>query len=213
MRSTGRAVTGQSEPEYLVDREVVTTVVLAEPNDAWAEQYAVEETLIRRVLVDVLRGLHHVGSTSVPRLAAKPVVDIVLTVPDATAEDSYVGPLEGVGYVLHHREPHWHEHRLLKKGSPHFAEDRPEGPRVNLHVFPGGCDEVRRMLAFRDHLRKDDDDRQLYEDTKRSLAGRTWGSVQDYADAKSDVVAEIMERALQASNGEGSPAPTRTTSG
>jgi GrpB-like predicted nucleotidyltransferase (UPF0157 family) len=84
---------------------------------------------------------------------------------------------------------------------------------VNLHVFPHGCDEVRRMLAFRDRLRRNGGDRQLYEDTKRSLAGRTWDRVQDYADAKSDVVADIMGRALQASNGEGSPAPTRTTSG
>ena len=204
----------QRQPEYVVHREVVTRVVLAEPSPEWAEQYAVEERLVRGALGDALRELHHAGSTSVPGLAAKPVIDIVLAVPDATDEGAYVPALEGAGYVLHHREPHWHQHRLLKKGLPHFAPDRSaDVPAVNLHVFPDGCEEVRRMVAFRDHLRTHEHDRRLYEDTKRALATRSWERVQDYADAKSDVVAAIMERASQPSKGDGSPAPTRTTSG
>ena len=84
---------------------------------------------------------------------------------------------------------------------------------MNLHVFPHLCEEVRRMLVFRDWLRSNPADRDRYEQVKRRLAAQDWEVVQDYADAKSDVVAEIMERALQASNGDGSPAPTRTTSG
>lgn len=203
------------EPEFLVARETVTRVVLSEPDDEWPHQYATEEALILGALGDRAAQLHHAGSTSVPGLAAKPLIDIVLTVPDPVDEAAYVPPLESVGYALHHREPHWHQHRLLKKGTPHWAEDRPPGVRVNLHVFPDDCEEVRRMLAFRDWLRLDARDRRLYEDTKRALASRSWGSVQDYADAKSDVVADIMARALaaQLSNGVGSPAPTRTTSG
>ena len=202
------------EAEYLVPREQVSRIVLAEPTDVWARQYAVEDALIREAVGDALTGLHHAGSTSVPGLAAKPVVDIILTVPDASDEDGYVPALESVGYVFHLREPHWHEHRLLKKGVPHFDADRsPDLPAVNLHVFPEGSEEARRMLAFRDHLRSHDDDRRLYEETKRELATRSWAQVQDYADAKTDVVTDIMERALQTSKGEGSPAPTRTTSG
>jgi GrpB-like predicted nucleotidyltransferase (UPF0157 family) len=204
------------EAEYLVPRETTSQVVLEEHDPAWAEQYAVEEALIRGALAEVLVAVHHAGSTSVPGLAAKPLVDIVLTVADPSAEHGYAGPLEAVGYVFHLREPHWHRHRLFKKGTPHFSPDRPPGPRVNLHVFPDGCEEVRRMLAFRDWLRLDESDRQLYEDTKRRLAARQWEVVQDYADAKTEVVAQIMERALpaaQTSNREGSPAPTRTTSG
>ena len=204
------------EAEYLVPRETTPQVVLEEPDPAWAEQYAVEESLIRDALGEVLVAVHHAGSTSVPGLAAKPVVDILLVVEDPEAEDAYVGPLESVGYVFHLREPHWNQHRLLKKGTPHFSPDRPPGPRVNLHVFPGDCEEVRRMLAFRDWLRVDETDRQLYEDTKRRLAARQWDVVQDYADAKTEVVTQITERALavaQASNRDGSPAPTRTTSG
>jgi GrpB-like predicted nucleotidyltransferase (UPF0157 family) len=203
------------EPEFLVERETAPQVFLAEPDPAWAEEYAAEETLIRPALGAVLRELHHAGSTSVAGLAAKPVIDILLTVEDPSAEASYVPGLERAGYVLHHREPHWHQHRLLKKGTPHWAPYRPEGPRVNLHVFPAGCEEVRRMLLFRDWLRVNDRDRRLYQELKRRLASQRWQTVQEYADAKTAVVAEIMERALAAqdSNRDGSPAPTRTTSG
>ena len=203
-----------SEPEFLVEREVVHTVVLEDPDPLWPEQYAAEELLVRGALEDVLVEVHHVGSTSVPGLPAKPIVDILLVVEDTTDEAAYVPALESAGYTFHHREPDWHQHRLLKKGLPHFAEDRPGGlPRFNLHVFPAGCEEVTRMLAFRDRLRADEADRRLYAETKRRLARERWERVQDYADAKTDVVDEIMERALQASKGDGSPAPTRTTSG
>ncbi len=207
-----------SEPEYLVPRESSPTVSLSEHDEAWARQYATEELLIRDALGATLRTIDHAGSTAVPELVAKPVIDILLTVDDPADESAYVQPLQSAGYTFHHREPHWHEHRLFKKGMPHFSSDRPsDQPRVNLHVFPDGCNEVRRMLVFRDWLRTNADDRRLYAETKERLARRQWERVQDYADAKTDVVAEIMARALgtsdQASNGEGSPAPTRTTSG
>jgi GrpB-like predicted nucleotidyltransferase (UPF0157 family) len=120
----------------------------------------------------------------VPGLAAKPVIDIVLVVPDTRDGDAYVPPLEAAGYVLTIREADWFEHRLFK------------GPdtNVNVHAFPDGCDEVDRMVAFRDWLRTHDDDRDLY---KRELAAREWRYVQNYADAKSAVVREIAARAVQ----------------
>jgi GrpB-like predicted nucleotidyltransferase (UPF0157 family) len=187
-------------------------------DEGWARQYADEESAIRSALGPALVAIHHAGSTAVLGLPAKPVIDIVLAVQDPTDESSYVPPLEAVGYTFHHREAEWHQHRLLKRGTPHLPYDQPrDEPRVNLHVFPEGCDEVRRMLAFRDWLVRDETDRRLYARTKRELSCRPWETVQDYADAKTQVVAEIMERALrvagQPSNGEGSPAPTRTTSG
>jgi GrpB-like predicted nucleotidyltransferase (UPF0157 family) len=88
--------------------------------------------------------------------------------------------------VLRIREPDWFEHRLFK------------GPdtNVNVHTFSAGCEEVDRMLAFRDWLREHDDDRDLYLAAKRELAAREWRYVQNYADAKSGVIAEIVERAL-----------------
>lgn len=198
--------------------EPTARVSLAEPDPAWAEQYEEEQQLIRSVLGPTLRGIHHAGSTAVPGLPAKPVVDIVLTVDRPEDESSYVAHLETAGYAFAHREPEWHQHRVLKKGLPHLPYDEVrDRPRINLHVFPEGCEEVRRMIAFRDWLSVDAGDRQLYADTKRRLATQSWQRVQDYADAKTEVVTAIMERALaaadQSSKGDGSPAPTRTTSG
>jgi GrpB-like predicted nucleotidyltransferase (UPF0157 family) len=114
----------------------------------------------------------------VPGLAAKPFIDIVLVVADTCDEDEYVPPLEAARYMLRMREPDWHEHRLFK------------GPdtNVNVHTFSEGCSEVERMLAFRDWFRMHDDEREL--------ATRDWKYVQNYADAKSLVVEEILARAL-----------------
>ena len=131
--------------------------------------------------------VEHAGSTSVPGLAAKPVIDLVLAVADPADEVSYVDALTARGYTLRVREPDWHEHRML----------RLDEPRVNLHVFALGSVEIDRMLAFRDHLRADPDDRALYERTKRGLARRSWEVVQHYADAKGPVVEDIVARAIR----------------
>ncbi|MFI6393522.1 GrpB family protein [Nonomuraea sp. NPDC050547] len=131
--------------------------------------------------------LEHVGSTSVPGLPAKPILDMLLIVEDPAGEAAYVPALESLGYVLTIREPEWYEHRVLKLTGGEMP--------VNLHVLPEGCLEVRRMLGFRDWLRTHDEDRDLYADTKRDLAGRTWKYVQNYADAKTRVVESILARA------------------
>ena len=160
-------------------------VVLVEYDPAWPRLYEREEARIRGALGEAALQIEHAGSTSIPGLAAKPIVDIVLVVPDSADEPAYVPALEATGYVLRIRESDWYEHRALKGTEP----------RVNLHVFSPGCPEVERMLLFRDHLRRDARDRDLYERTKRELAQRDWKYVQHYADAKSDVVAEILDRA------------------
>ncbi len=129
--------------------------------------------------------LVHVGSTSVPGLASKPIIDICLVVADPSDEAAYVPALEAAGYTLRIREPEWFEHRLFK------------GPDtdVNLHVYPKGCPEIERYLLFRDQLRTNAADRELYERTKRELAQRNWRYVQNYADAKTEVVEAIIGRA------------------
>jgi GrpB-like predicted nucleotidyltransferase (UPF0157 family) len=132
--------------------------------------------------------VEHVGSTSVPGLAAKPIIDVLLLVPDPADEAAYVPQLEAAGFLLHLREPDWHQHRLLK------AHD----PEVNLHVFAVGSEEAERMLLFRDRLRANGAERSRYEETKRQLAARDWDRVQDYADAKSDVVQAIIARTRRA---------------
>ena len=161
-------------------------IELVEYDEAWPVRFEREAKRIRAALGVRALEVEHAGSTSVPRLAAKPIIDIVLAVPDSSDEDDYVHTLEAAGYTLRIREPDWYEHRVLKKADP----------SVNLHVFSAGCDEIDRMLAFRDHLRTNEADRELYERTKRELATRQWAYVQDYADAKTDVVEEIVARAL-----------------
>jgi len=159
-------------------------VYLAPYDEEWPRLYEREAQRIRAALGERAIVLEHAGSTSVPGLLAKPQIDIVLGVADSADERAYVPDLEAAGYVLRVREPDWHEHRLF------------EGPdtRINLHTFTVGCLEIERMLRFRDHVRADTADRQLYERAKHDLAQRTWKFTQHYADAKSEVVEDIITR-------------------
>lgn len=161
------------------------TIQLDQYSAEWPIRFQRQAATLRRALGAKALRIEHVGSTSIPGLAAKPIIDIVLAVPNSADEDAYVEPLRAEGYVLHHREPDWNEHRMFKG-----ANDD-----VNLHVYSSGCPEIERMLLFRDWLRTNEADRRLYEETKRELAGRSWEYVQNYADAKTAVVEQIMKRA------------------
>lgn len=165
-------------------------VTLAPYDPRWPEAYAALAARIGERLAALAHRVDHAGSTSVPGLPAKPVLDLVLTVPHPADEDAYVPALAPLGLRLTLREPDWYAHRLLRGTPGHPAADA-----VNLHVFPEGCPETARMLRFRDHLRASEADRELYARTKRELAARTWRYTQQYADAKSEVVAEILRRA------------------
>ena len=185
-------------PEYLRPRESAQEVVLVEHDPRWELAYAREESRIREAVREARVELHHVGSTSVAGLVAKPILDILLLVRDSTDEASYAPALQEAGYDFHLREPHWHQHRLFKQGTSHSdAAGGPagDGMKVNLHVFTVGSSEAGRMLVFRDWLRTHPADRDLYQRTKRDLAGRRWQFVQEYADAKTAVVTEILQRA------------------
>ena len=159
-------------------------VAVADYDPAWPALFEREAARLRELLGAGILLLEHVGSTSVPGLAAKPIIDILMVVPDPADESGYLPPLEQAGYRLVIREPGWHEHRALK------------GPdtNINLHVHGPASPEIGRHLRFRDHLRADDADRELYQRTKRELAARDWTYIQQYADAKSGVVQEILRR-------------------
>lgn len=162
-------------------------IVFVEYDPGWPALYAREEARIRAALGDRVVQIEHTGSTSVAGLAAKPIIDITMLVEDVIDEPAYVPDLEVAGYVVRIREqePEWYDHRVLK------------GPdtNVNLHVFSRDCVEMERMVGFRDWLRTHDDDRALYESAKRELIAREWRYVQNYADAKGDVVEAIAARA------------------
>ena len=162
-------------------------ITLADYDLDWPAHFAREAARIRATLGGRAVQVEHVGSTSVPGLAAKPIIDILLAVPDSSDEPAYVPALEAAGYVLRIREPDWFEHRLFK------------GPDtdINLHVFTVGAAETDRMLLFRDRLRTNDADRDAYLQVKRDLATRTWRHVQHYADAKTAIVEQIIARATR----------------
>jgi GrpB-like predicted nucleotidyltransferase (UPF0157 family) len=157
-------------------------ITLVEYDPRWPELYAREANRIRSVLGDKALQVEHVGSTSVPGLCAKPIIDMLLVVSDSADEPSYIPDLEAAGYTLRIREPEWFEHRLLK------------GPDIdiNLHVFSAGTSVPERMLRFRDWLRSNEADRKKYAQVKRSLAKNKWQHVQHYADTKTAIVREIM---------------------
>lgn len=159
-------------------------ILIVDYDPDWPARYLITAERIRAVLGAGVLSIEHVGSTAVPGLAAKPIIDINLVVADSSREEAYVPPLERVDFHLVVREPSWFEHRMLR-GSV---------PAVNLHVFSPGCLELDRMREFRDRLRNNSDDRLRYELTKRRLAEREWAHVQEYADAKRTVIDEILSR-------------------
>ena len=157
----------------------------------WPHRFEVEANRIRSALGERALRIEHMGSTSVPDLPAKPILDILLVVADSADEAGYVRALEEAGYQLHIREPGWHEHRMF----------RGQETDVNLHVFSTSCPEIDRILAFRDWLRINPSDRELYARTKRALAQQHWKYTQNYADAKTAVIEEIISRAQNPKGG------------
>jgi GrpB-like predicted nucleotidyltransferase (UPF0157 family) len=189
-RVTSREAMSKDQIEAMTIGELTPLtgpIVLADYDPEWPALYAREEARIRDALGDRVVAIEHTGSTSVPGLAAKPIIDITMLVADVNDEAAWIPDLEAAGYVVRIREsePEWYDHRVLK------------GPdtNVNLHVFSDGCVELERMVGFRDWLRTHDDDRDLYERTKRDLVTRQWQYVQNYADAKTEVVEGIVARA------------------
>ena len=177
-------------------------VVIEDYDPRWPDWFAAERDAIRTALgANVPLRLEHTGSTSVPGLAAKPIIDMLMVLADTTNEQTYVPALEAIGYRLAMREPNWYDHRVLTRrrtdGDPYD---------VNLHVFPPtAATEIERILAFRDWLRRHPEDRQCYERIKRGLAQRSWTYMLDYSNAKSEIVEEILTRALTGESDGGCP--------
>ena len=157
-------------------------LVIADPDLAWPGIFAEHEHRIRAALGATAVAIEHIGSTSVPGLAAKPIVDVLVTVDDVTAEQDHLDLLLAAGYRLRVREP---GHRLVR--TP--ARD------VHVHILETGDPAASDHLVFRDHLRRDGADRGLYERTKRELVRADWADMNAYAEAKTPVVDQIMERA------------------
>lgn len=170
-------------------RVLGTTVRLDDYDPDWPAFFERERALITAALGTLVLGVEHVGSTSVPGLAAKPIIDITLVLPDTDDETTYAPALAAAGYRLQVREPQWHRHRVFV-----MRFDDGDDRNVNLHVYPRGCVEPVRTAMFRDWLRTNRADRELYERAKRALAARVWKYMQNYADAKTEVIMDIRSR-------------------
>ena len=157
-------------------------IELHDYDERWPSRFLQHRQRISDAPLAGVIGIHHIGSTSVPGLAAKPIIDIVVTVDDITAEEDYLDALVVAGYELRVREP---GHRLVR--TP--ARD------VHIHLLEHDDPAVSEYFLLRDHLRLDAEDRALYEETKRTLLSKRWDDGNDYADAKSDVIMAIKARA------------------
>lgn len=179
------------ESPLVAGQKVATDLEIVAADPSWPATYAALGQEIAEALGDLALWVEHVGSTSVPELAAKPVIDIDLTVADSGEESAYVPALEKRGFVLVVREPWWYEHRCLRRINP----------ACNLHVFSPECAETERHRIFRDWLRSHPEDRLLYAAAKSSAAERTrsiGGHTMDYNARKETVVRDIYDRAFRA---------------
>jgi GrpB-like predicted nucleotidyltransferase (UPF0157 family) len=166
---------------------------VVEYDDRWPADFARVEEQIRTALGDRVLEIHHVGSTSVSGLPAKPVIDVDLVVADSADESAYLPDLTAAGFVHTIREPWWHEHRLV----------RGVEPLAHVHVFGPDCPEVVRHLMFRDWLVGHPGDRQRYADAKRAAAVEMnarpgGGTGMDYNRHKQPVVRDLYDRMFRA---------------
>ena len=157
----------------------------------WPEKFREHEKAIAEALGEASLRIEHIGSTSVPGLAAKPIVDILVVVRDSADEDSYLPRMEAAGYELRVREPDFHEHRMFRT----TARD------VHVHVYPHDSPEIERLLTFREWLRESPEARRFYEETKRKLAAQSWADMNAYAEAKTEAIEHILATAREAGDG------------
>jgi GrpB-like predicted nucleotidyltransferase (UPF0157 family) len=157
------------------------SLTIVEYDPIWPSIFNAQLVHIEQAPGNQALSIEHIGSTSVPGLAAKPIVDILVTFADITAEADYLSPLLDVGYGLRVREP---GHRMV----------RTPALDVHIHLLEGKHPRVEAYLQFRNSLRKHAGDRDLYARTKRELLSHEWPDMNAYGDAKTEVINVILAR-------------------
>ena len=158
-------------------------IVASDPN--WPARFDAQKRTIRTASGNAALEVEHIGSTAVPQLAAKDIIDVLLVVADSGDESAYLNPLVEAGYQLRVREPEFDEHRMFR------TPDRD----VHIHVYSRGSVEIERYLNFRNWLRQHPDDRQAYERLKIQLASRDWKDMNAYAATKGTFIEEVIVKA------------------
>ena len=186
-----------------VVKPAIASIDVVEYDSRWPGQ--AQEATARLQTALGLRALRieHVGSTSVPGLPAKPIIDLDVTVADPAEEQRWLPLLEAAGFVLTVREPWWHEPRMLRGGRRPDDSVAPTdgGPAANIHVFGPDSPGLMRHLVFRNWLRQSEADRRLYSAAKLDAAAAATGAgehVADYNARKQAVIRDISARAFRA---------------
>ncbi len=172
---------GSQLDEVLIGGREQRRIVIVDYDPSWPARFELERDRVQRALGALAHRIEHIGSTAVPGLAAKPIIDLLVTVTDPDDDVTTVPALESAGYQLRVREP---GHRMFR--TP--ARD----VHVHVHVWRDSDPEVRRYLRFRDQLRRSPQDRVAYQRLKQELAMRDWTDMNDYADAKGPFIAALL---------------------
>jgi GrpB-like predicted nucleotidyltransferase (UPF0157 family) len=161
-------------------------VVIVPYDVQWPERFAQLARDMRSALKAVALRIDHIGSTSIPGLAAKPVIDIQISVPDFEPLDAFRIPLEGLGYVFHPKNP-----ELTKR----YFREPPGQPRTHIHVRRAGGFDEQSALLFRDFLRLHADVAAQYEALKTELARRYRTERGAYTNAKQPFIWKVTAQA------------------
>jgi len=168
--------------EVLVGGPERREIVIVDYDPEWPIRFLAHRDRVARALGSMARSIEHIGSTAVPGLGAKAIIDVLVAVQNPD-DESHVPGMQSAGYHLRVREP---GHRMFRS----FEHD------VHVHVWRNTDPEISRYLRFRDRLRVSPDDRRAYEQLKRDLATRPWDDMNQYANAKSLLIEDILARAV-----------------
>ena len=166
-------------------------IVVVDYDPTWPAKFAAEAQILRKILSGNLAGMEHVGSTSVPSLAAKPIIDILIGVHSLEAAKAAVPEIEALGYS------YWREDTIPKrlyfvKGLP------PNGPRSHhIHLVEYDTEFWRTHLLFRDKLRADLEEARCYANLKRKLAAQFAGDREAYTEGKAAYIQAVLQKAAQ----------------
>ncbi len=166
-------------------------VIIVEYDPRWPELYEEEKSVVMATVGGMVRSIEHIGSTSVPGLGAKPIIDIVAGVEGPSEADECVALLAGVGYddvTPQPDNPDWY----------YCLGRRLDGAYCHLHLMRQGSRFMEGHVLFRDHLRANPDVAREYQELKRVLAERHRDDRPGYGEAKTGFIESVVERARRA---------------